>query len=626
MQVDQDTEDALSMSETFSLERAISLEASVVQARVERDKRDGAGGNVNAVVDDLGSAVATRKKEKSVGVASSKSVDVNKRLGDYFKYLDDRRAAQERIAENMFLRRDGGASGPKDILCDSFDMSVGDLKLLENATLHLAHGRRYGIVGRNGSGKTTLLRHISEYELEGVPKNLHILHVEQEIAGDDRTALETVLAADQERTLLLNMEKRLLEDGSSDAAEKLKTVYERMAELDVDSSEGRAAQILAGLQFTGELAATPTKRLSGGWRMRVALARALFISPEVLLLDEPTNHLDLHAVLWLHSYLQAWTKTLIVVSHSRTFLNAVVTDIIHLHHKTLTTYRGDFDTFEKTRRQSAGGAAAKAPVARSVTGKKVSDARSHVLEGIALTSMLSTSDDSSVRLRFPACDPLHAPLIQASAVSFSYTPTSPSLFSSFDCTITTDSRIAVVGANGAGKTTLLSVLFGDLEPSSGFVLRNPRARIAKFSQHSTDVLDIHLSAVENMVSMFPTAEMQAIRSHLGAMGVSGDMATRPLYTLSGGQKARVSFAVVTWPRPHLILLDEPTNHLDMESTDALIHALNSWDGGAVIVSHDETFVSAVCDEIWQATGRSVSRFDGDFTQYKAEIMSSMGLK
>eukprot|EP00762_Andalucia_godoyi_P007207 ANDGO_08025.mRNA.1 ABC transporter F family member 3 len=631
------TEEDLCLADGVSLERSVSIEASLLEARLQREQRKTTTGNANQELKDWDATVANRKKEKQKGVSSSKATDESQRLAQYFKHLEERRAAQERIAENQFLRRNNESSGgSKDIICSNFDLTVGNLKLLDDTSLTIGYGRRYGLIGRNGTGKTTLLRRIAEYELEGVPKNLQILHVEQEIMGDDMSALETVLASDRERAFLLKEEARLLADPDA-PADKLKNVYDRMSELEIDMSVVRATEILSGLQFTLETMHFPTRNLSGGWKMRVALARALFVSPDVLLLDEPTNHLDLHAVFWLEGFLKSWTKSLIVVSHSQNFLNSVVTDIVYLQGKKLKLYHGNYSTFDIARqqelvsqsKQNENQEKQKARLMEFIdqnrsrpSTAKLAQSRLKVLEKMGVSSTVSL--DPSIHFSFPQIEEiLNPPLLQAFDVAFAYNKDAKPLFSNFNCNITLDSRIAIVGANGTGKTTLLHILAGDLQPTRGSVWKSSKIRISLFTQHSTDSLSIHMSALENMCSQFPRMNPERLRAQLGTFGISGDTALQPLYTLSGGQKCRVAFAAIALTMPHILLLDEPTNHLDMETVQALIDSLTQWNGGLIMVSHDELVISAVCNEILYANGESVDKFPGDFEDYKQGIVSSL---
>ncbi|KAL5988531.1 ATP-binding cassette sub- F member 3 [Asimina triloba] len=386
------------------------------------------------------------------------------------------------------VNHDSGEGGPaaKDIHMENFSISVGGRDLIQEGTVTLTFGRHYGLVGRNGTGKTTFLRHMALHAIDGIPKNCQILHVEQEVVGDDTIALQCVLNSDIERTQLLEEEAQLLEQQrehefdtlveksngklngivDKDAiSQRLQQIYKRLEYIDAYSAESRAASILAGLSFTPEMQRKPTKAFSGGWRMRIALARALFIEPDLLLLDEPTNHLDLHAVLWLESYLVKWPKTFIVVSHAREFLNTVVTDILHLHGQKLVAYKGDYDTFERTREEQLKNQekafeqnertrahmqafidkfrynAKRASLVQSRI--KALDRMGHVdqvindPESVSVNSVL-------YKFEFPTPDDRPgAPIISFSDASFCY-PGGPALFKNLNFGIDLDSRIAIV--------------------------------------------------------------------------------------------------------------------------------------------------------------------------------------
>lgn len=623
-------EQVLAFSQAVSLERAVSKEAALLAARSGKQQ---VAVNTNDDLTDWEATITQRKKDKKATKKDDKA-----KQNEYMKYLEQKEAAQKRALENMFVRHGEDGLSIKDIKLENVSITVGHNRLLDRASVQFVYGRRYGLIGRNGSGKTTLLRHIADYELEGVPKGLQILHVEQEVVGDEASVLDTVLAADRERVELLSQEQTFLASSDADSANKLKRVYERMVEIDADGAEARAREILSGLGFDQEMQTGPTKKLSGGWRMRVALARALFISPDVTLLDEPTNHLDQSALIWLEECLKTWKKTLIIVSHARDFLNAVCTDIVHLHSKQLYTYKGDYDSFDAVRRE------------KLLQQQRAHDAqdkhRKHIQSFIdrfrykAKTARMAQSrikmlermdvipavlEDPSFAFNLPQPEHINPPILQAVDIAFSYTPDRPPFFKDLNFGVTMESRIALVGPNGAGKSTLLNVLLGELEPTSGLVMRSSKVRFAKFSQHSSESLDMQSSAVENLMATFPNSEVQAIRAHLGSVGITGDTSLQPVYTLSGGQKSRVALAVITYQKPHIIYCDEISNHLDLDTVEALIQAFNQWEGGLVMVSHDAHLINNVCDEIWVCNGSSVDKFNGDYKDYKKTVLKSLNL-
>ncbi|KAF6136188.1 hypothetical protein GIB67_001597 [Kingdonia uniflora] len=572
------------------------------------------------------------------------------------------------------------AAAVKDIHMENFSVSIGGRDLIIDGSVTLSFGRHYGLVGRNGTGKTTFLRYMSMHAIDGIPKNCQILHVEQEVVGDDMSALQCVLNTDIERTQLLEEEANLsalqremeFEDETEKSDDKLKEeinkdavslrlqeIYKRLEFIDADSAKARAASILAGLSFTSEMQGKPTRTFSGGWRMRIALARALFIEPDLLLLDEPTNHLDLHAVLWLESYLLKWPKTFIVVSHAREFLNTVVTDVLHLHGQKLSAYKGDYDTFERTREEqqkNQNKAFESNERSRShmqdfidkfrYNAKRASLVQSRIKALERMGHVDEVINDPDYKFEFPTPDDRPGPpIISFSDASFGY-PGGPLLFRNLNFGIDLDSRIAMVGPNGIGKSTILKLISGELQPSSGTVFRSAKVRIAVFSQHHVDGLDLSSNPLLYMMRSFPAygklecewvklgmgwylfgsraqgVPEQKLRSHLGSFGVTGNLALQPMYTLSGGQKSRVAFAKITFKKPHIILLDEPSNHLDLDAVEALIQGLVLFQGGVLMVSHDEHLISGSVGELWAVSEGKVKPFDGTFQDYKKLLKST----
>ncbi|KAJ4843840.1 ABC transporter F member 4 [Turnera subulata] len=561
---------------------------------------------------------------------------------------------------------DDADANVKDVVIDNFSVSARGNELLKNASVKISHGKRYGLVGPNGKGKSTLLKLLAWRKIP-VPKNIDVLLVEQEVVADEKTALQAVVSANEE-LIKVREEVASLQDSAAadqegdgdadndDSGEKLAELYERLQILGSDAAEAQASKILAGLGFTKEMQGRPTRSFSGGWRMRISLARALFVQPTLLLLDEPTNHLDLRAVLWLEEYLCRWKKTLVVVSHDRDFLNTVCTEIIHLHDKKLHFYRGNFDSFESGYQQLRKEVNRRAEVAskqlkaakrsgKQVQLEKAKDKAKLAAKEATKNKAKGRDDvdepvqdvpqkwkDYSVEFHFPEPTELTPPLLQLIEVSFSYPNREDFRLSNVDVGIDMGTRVAIVGPNGAGKSTLLNLLAGDLDPTEGEVRRSQKLRIGRYSQHFVDLLTMGETPVQYLLRLHPDQEglskQEAVRAKLGKFGLPSHNHLTPIAKLSGGQKARVVFTSISMSKPHILLLDEPTNHLDMQSIDALAEALDEFTGGVVLVSHDSRLISSVCDkeeksQIWVVENGTVMTYPGTFEEYKDELVKEI---
>lgn len=609
-----------------------------VESRVDKKKLEKAERKIRAKQD--------KKEMKNVEYETSRLLNQPTETKSYEEFF---------MAVNPLQLGSDNASKSKDIKVDNIDISIGGLRILSDTDLTLAYGRRYGLVGQNGIGKSTLLRALSRREVN-IPTHISILHVEQEITGDDTSALQAVLDADVWRKHLLRelekvtkelaeieSERATLADTSGDAArldkqregldQTLGDIQSKLAEMESDKAESRAASILAGLGFSPERQQFPTKSFSGGWRMRLALARALFCEPDLLLLDEPSNMLDVPSITFLSNYLQGYPSTVLVVSHDRAFLNEVATDIIHQHSERLDYYKGaNFDSFYATkeeRRKTAKREYDNQMVQRAhlqafidkfrYNAAKSSEAQSRIKKLEKMPVLQPPEAEYTVKFNFGDVEKLSPPIIQMQNVSFTYNKDKPSILKNVDLDVQLDSRIGIVGPNGAGKTTALKLLIGALQPTSGIVSAHARLRLAYFAQHHVDALDLNTSPVGFMAARFPGRSDEEYRRHLGAFGITGMLGLQKMELLSGGQKSRVAFACLSLQNPHVLVLDEPSNHLDIEAMDALSEALRNFGGGVVLVSHDVDTIAKVCSSLWICDNGTIENYAGTIHDYKKRI-------
>ncbi|CAG9540082.1 unnamed protein product [Cercopithifilaria johnstoni] len=538
-----------------------------------------------------------------------------------------------------------------DIKVENFDIAAQGRVLFHKAELTIAFGRHYGLVGPNGMGKTTLLKHIAARRLE-IPPNIDLLYCEQEIEVDNTPAIDAVVKSDKYRLALIEEEAQLikkLEEGDVSVGEHLKEVTDELKNINADAAKPKARRILAGLGFTKTMQEKPVEAFSGGWRMRISLARALFLEPTLLMLDEPTNHLDLNAVIWLDNYLQTWKKTLLIVSHDQGFLDSVCTDIIDLQDQKLYYYKGNYSAFKKMKDQKMrehmkafesqqkqlaamkkGGKSSKQAVEEMKNrlqnkqnkvnkGKKGSTAMADIAD--APVELLHKIKEYNVKFTFPDPTKLPPPVLGLHGVTFGYKD--QMLFKNLDFGVDMDSRIAIVGPNGVGKSTLLKLLAGKIEPHQGEARRHRQLRIGWFDQHANEVLNGEQTPVEYLFTKF-RIDYQDARKRLGTVGLPSSTHTVKIKDLSGGQKSRVALAELALGAPDLLILDEPTNNLDIESIHALAEAIENFGGGVVMVTHDERLIRETNCQLWIVENLGVAEIDGDFEDYRKEILDQLG--
>jgi len=547
------------------------------------------------------------------------------------------------------------ASEPRarDVKIASFSLALHGMNLVEDTTLELQQGKRYGLLGRNGCGKSTLLKCLDAREVP-IPELFDVYLLASEAEPSEQSALDYVInSAKDEQVRVENMiENILVEEGPE--SEALNDLYERQDALDPSTFETRASVILCGLGFApveipgagGAHLAKQTKDMSGGWRMRVALAKALFLAPSILLLDEPTNHLDLEACVWLEDYLATYKNMLVCISHSQDFLNGVCTDMIVMQQGQLKYWNGNYDGYVSTRaeqdtnqlklykKQQVEIADIKQFIASCGTYSNLvrqAKSRQKILDKMEADGLIEMPfEETLFRFKFADAGVLANPLISFSEVGFSYSGEKKDyLFNDVSFGIHTSSRVVLVGPNGAGKSTLLKLICGDLGTSEGTVSTRSGMSIGRYHQHSCDLLDVNKTPVgyisEKFHAKYPANKLEEWRSVVGNYGIPTNYHLEPIHKLSDGLKTRLVFCDISLHNPHLLLLDEPTNAADMEMIDSMAEAINAFQGGVVLVSHDFRLLSKVAEEVW-VVDHGLKVFDGDIRDYKASLKKSFGYK
>ncbi|MFZ2871174.1 ABC-F family ATP-binding cassette domain-containing protein [Zavarzinia sp.] len=515
---------------------------------------------------------------------------------------------------------------------DGLTYRIAGRTILDGASAMIPDGHRVGLVGHNGAGKSTLLRlilgqaHPDDGTIQ-LDRGARLGTVAQEAPGGDETPTEVVLAGDQERARLM-AEAETETDGH-----RLAEIHERLAAIGAHSGPARAQRILAGLGFDPEAQSRPMRSFSGGWRMRVALAAVLFSEPDLLLLDEPTNYLDLEGTLWLEDFLARYPRTLIIVSHDRDLLNKAVGSILHLEQGKMTLYTGGFDRFVKTRAEHIANLEAqrgKQDAARKhlqsfvdrfrykASKAKQAQARIKMIE--KMEPLPELPGETRVEFRFPCKDELAPPVVTIENAAVAYEGRPPVL-RNLNLRIDPDDRIALLGSNGNGKSTLAKLIAGRLTPVSGEMHRAPKLRPGFFAQHQQDEFRLNETPVQHMQALLPKASPTEVRGRLGAFGFGATLADNAVGRLSGGEKARLLFAMMAVDAPNMIILDEPTNHLDIQAREALVEAVNDYAGAVILISHDRHLIEACADRLWLVSGGTVKTFDGDMEDYRRLVLA-----
>ena len=511
---------------------------------------------------------------------------------------------------------------------------LGGRTILDRATAALPPRSRVGLIGRNGAGKTTLMKVVAQLmEADGgtvdMPKNAKIGYIAQEAPSGQTTPFEEVLKADVERAALL------AEEEHTDDHHRIGEIHERLIAIDAHAAPARASRILVGLGFDEDMQHRPLDSYSGGWKMRVALAALLFSEPDLLLLDEPSNHLDLEATMWLESFLKSYRATMVLISHERDLLNNVVDHILHLEGGKTTLYPGGYDAFERQRAerlaqlasaqaaQDAQRAKLQDYVARnSARASTAKQAQSRAKMLAKMQPIASISEDPSLTFDFPSPDALKPPLVtlDMAAVGYSATPVLRKLNFRLD----PDDRVALLGRNGNGKTTLARLLAAQLPAMEGQIAVSGKMRVGYFTQYQVEELDRDDTPLEHMTRMMKGMSPGAVRAQLGRFGFSGNKAITQVGKLSGGERARLALALITRDAPHMLILDEPTNHLDVDAREALVQALNAYDGAVVIVSHDRHMIELTADRLVLVDEGTAQEFAGTLDDYTDLILKGAG--
>lgn len=505
--------------------------------------------------------------------------------------------------------------------------------LFKGASLTIFPGHKVGLTGANGTGKSSLFALIrgelkQDHGDFSLPPGWVIAHVAQEMPAVDTAAVDYVMAGDEE---LARLHLELQQAEAADDGARIAALHGRLDAIGGYTARNRAAQLIHGLGFTAAQETAPVRSFSGGWRMRLNLARALMCRSDLLLLDEPTNHLDLDAVLWLEDWLRAYPGTLLLISHDRDFLDNVTGHILHIANQELKLYSGNYSTFERRRaEQLAGQQAVYEKQQREVAhmrsyidrfraqATKARQAQSRLKALERMTLIAPAHVDSPFTFRFRAPAQLPHPLLQLNRLAAGYG--GRAIVSGVKLGLAPGDRLGLLGPNGAGKSTLIKVLAGELAPLAGDREENTGLRIGYFAQHQLEQLKLDESPLQHLLRLDPAAAEQSLRDFLGSFGFMGDDALASVAPFSGGEKARLVLALLVYQRPNLLLLDEPTNHLDLEMRHALDLALQDFPGALVLVSHDRHLLRTVCDAfVLVADGQAVA-YDGDLDDYRRWIL------
>ncbi|KAL2878331.1 ABC transporter ATP-binding protein arb1 [Colletotrichum sp. CLE4] len=556
-----------------------------------------------------------------------------KRLADQM----DKHGISDRVTTGVL----SSTQASRDVKITSASLVFHGRVLFNDTTLELSYGRRYGLLGENGCGKSTLLKAIAAREFP-IPEHIDIYLLNEGAPPTELGALEWVVTeAEREMERLDKMAEKILEDDGPESP-VLMDLYEHMEKMDPSTFSTRASLILTGLGFNKVTIHKKTKDMSGGWRMRVALAKALFVKPSLLLLDDPTAHLDLEACVWLEEYLKKWDRTLVLVSHSMDFLNGVCNTMVDMRGKQLLYYGGNYDIYNRTRteqetnqmkayqKQQDEIVHIKKFIASAGTYANLvrqAKSRQKILDKMEADGFIQpVIPDKVFTFRFADVEKLPPPVLSFDDVTFSYSgDPKDDLYRNIDLGFDMDSRTALVGPNGVGKSTLLRLMTGKLSPTAGSVTRHTHLKLGLYSQHSAEQLDLTKSALDFVREKYAekSQDYQYWRQQLGRYGLTGESQTSLIGTLSDGQKSRIVFALLAIESPNMLLLDEPTNGLDIPTIDSLAEAINAFSGGVIVVSHDFRLLDKIAKQILVCEDRTIKPWGDSIGAYKNYLRKKM---
>ena len=507
-------------------------------------------------------------------------------------------------------------------------------ELFAGASFQLHPGHKVGLTGNNGTGKSTLFALLltqmgkgdTEVTLDkgevSIPDSWHVAHMAQEVGASDQTAIDYVLSGDEQWYEI----NAALNDLSSVSDEQIGVLHQQFDEIDGYRTPTKAAQIMAGLGFNTSQHELPVSGFSGGWRMRLNLAKTLMSRADLMLLDEPTNHLDLDAILWLETWINAYTGLVIVISHDQAFLDATVGHILHVEQQKITLYTGNYQQFIRTRhermaqqqqafeKQEATKAHLDDFIRRfRAKASKAKQAQSRIKQLERMSELSPMMADNPFSFRFYEPANMSSPLIELTHADIGYSETP--LLRDANVQVTPDTRLGLLGMNGAGKSTLIKALVGELKILSGTYRVSDTLKLGYFNQHQMDILDAKATPIEMLRRLAGKTSDAVLRSFLGSFDFRGDRIDTPSELFSGGERARLTLALIVWQRPNVLVLDEPTNHLDLQMRQALTIALQGFKGAVVLVSHDRELIANVCDELYLVHDGRIDEFDGDISDY-----------